>query len=183
MLSSSSSTTATPVDAPRDERPNLTDELLDELSRWGPRERGGMFRSWHRGSLSIVHLIVLTVLEADGPRSMGDLAEALDVSVASATGIVDRMERRGLVERGRTDDDRRVIMVSLTPTGSVVFGDMRAKRRDRLAALIERLSDAERAGFLAGLRAMRVAAEQLYGSADEAAHGQAPRSDGPTVAP
>src|SRR4029077_7228585 len=148
MLSSSPSTLADPIDAPRDERPNLTDELLDELSRWGPRERGGMFRSWHRGSLSIVHLIVLTVLEADGSRSMGDLAEALDVSVASATGIVDRMERRGLVERGRTDDDRRVVMVSLTPTGSVVFGDMRAKRRDRLAALIERLSDAERAGFL-----------------------------------
>ena len=101
MLSSSPATPADPIDAPRDERPNLTDELLDELSRWGPRERGGMFRSWHRGSLSIVHLIVLTVLEADGPRSMGDLAEALDVSVASATGIVDRMERRGLVERGR----------------------------------------------------------------------------------
>ena len=112
---------------------------------------------------------------------MSDLAEALDVSVASATGIVGRMERRGLVERGRTDDDRRVIMVSLTPTGSVVFGDMRANRRDRLAALIERLSDAERAGFLAGLRAMRVAAEQLYGSADEAAQGQASRSDGPAV--
>ena len=99
MFSSSPATPADPIDAPRDERPNLTDELLDELSRWGPRERGGMFRSWHRGSLSIVHLIVLTVLEADGPRSMGDLAEALDVSVASATGIVDRMERRGLVER------------------------------------------------------------------------------------
>ncbi len=126
-----------------------------------------MFRSLHRGSLSIVQLIVLTVLEADGPRSMGDLADNLDVSVASATGIVDRMERRGLVERGRGAGDRRVIMVSLTPTGSVVFGDMRAQRRERLAGLIERLTDAERAGFLTGLRAMRVAAEEMFGAADD----------------
>jgi DNA-binding MarR family transcriptional regulator len=95
---------------------------------------------------------------------MGDLAEALDVSVASATGIVDRMERRGLVERGRGVGDRRVIMVSLTPSGGVVFGGMRAKRRERLAGLVERLSDEERAGFLVGLRAMRVAADEIYGS-------------------
>lgn len=182
MLSSSRVPTVGPASSPRDERPSLTDELLDELSRWGPRERGGMFRSWHRGALSIVHLIVLTVLEADGPRSMGDLAEALDVSVASATGIVDRMERRGLVERIRDADDRRVIMVSLTPTGSVVFADMRAKRRERLSSLVERLSDSERAGFLVGLRAMRIAAEEIHGSADQAAHGPIPPAEQRTSA-
>ena len=48
---------------------------------------------------------------------MGDLAEELDVSVASATGIVDRMEQRGLVERRHGPDDRRVVMVDLTATG------------------------------------------------------------------
>ena len=39
---------------------------------------------------------------------MSQLAEALDVSQASATGIVDRMEQRGLVSRQRNDEDRRV---------------------------------------------------------------------------
>ena len=142
-----------------------------------------MFRSLHRGSLSIVQLIVLTVLEADGPRSMGDLADKLDVSVASATGIVDRMERRGLVERGRGAGDRRVIMVSLTPTGSVVFGDMRAQRRERLAGLIERLTDAERAGFLTGLRAMRAAAEEMFGVADDTTTEPSGASARTTAAP
>ena len=83
-----------------DDRAALAEALLDELSRWGPRERGGMLRTWHRGSLSIVHLIVVNGPRGGGPASMGELAEDLDVSVASVTGIVDRMERRGLVERG-----------------------------------------------------------------------------------
>ena len=48
---------------------------------------------------------------------MGALADSLDVSQASATGIVDRMEQRGLIERRRDDDDRRVIRVPLTADG------------------------------------------------------------------
>ena len=80
-------------------RRRVLDDLLDELTSWGPRERAGAFRQWLRGSLSLVHLHVLTVLEARGPLSMTKLAEELDVSIASLTGIVDRMESRGLVER------------------------------------------------------------------------------------
>ena len=45
---------------------------------------------------------------------MGRLAEILDVSMSSATGIIDRMEERGLVERTRVPDDRRVVMVRPT---------------------------------------------------------------------
>ena len=74
-------------------------------------------RRWPSGPLSLVHLHVLTVLEADGSVPMRALAEALDVSQASATGIVDRMEQRGLVVRQRDDDDRRVIRVVLTDDG------------------------------------------------------------------
>jgi DNA-binding MarR family transcriptional regulator len=73
------------------DRAALERELLDEMTSWSPRDRGGIFKSWHRHSLSLVHLYVLTALEAQGPLSMSSLAEAMDVSDASATGIVDRM--------------------------------------------------------------------------------------------
>jgi DNA-binding MarR family transcriptional regulator len=105
--------------------------------------------------LSLVHLHVLTVLEADGPLAMSRLAEALDVSVASATGIVDRMEQRGLVERRREPDDRRVILVHATDAGNAIFKDVAAERRQHLRALLDRMTDAELEGFLAGLRGMR----------------------------
>ena len=85
----------------------------------------------------MVHLMVLNLLEAEGSQSMGQLAEDLDVSVASVTGIVDRMERRGLVERERGTGDRRVIMVDLTDAGRAVFSEMSARRRERLTRLVE----------------------------------------------
>jgi DNA-binding MarR family transcriptional regulator len=159
-----------------DERAILTDALLDELSRWGPRERAGMLRSWHRGSLSLVHLMVLNLLEAEGPQSMGRLAEALDVSVASTTGIVDRMERRGLVDRERGEVDRRLILVSLTPAGAAVFSEMSARRRERLSRLVGQLTDRQIAGLLEGLRAMHVAGEHLFGR--EAAAGSVSSASG-----
>jgi DNA-binding MarR family transcriptional regulator len=133
----------------------VVDDLLQELTSWGPRERAGAFRQWLRVSLSLVHLHVLTVLEADGPLAMSKLAEALDVSVASATGIVDRMEQRGLVERRREPDDRRVVLVHPTDKGGSVFHDMAMERRKHLAILLDRMTDEELEGFLTGLRAMR----------------------------
>ena len=42
---------------------------------------------------------------------MSRLAEMLDVSLSNATGLIDRMEERGFVERIRVPDDRRVVLV------------------------------------------------------------------------
>ena len=136
-------------------RRRVLDDLLDELTSWGPRERAGAFRQWLRGSLSLVHLHVLTVLEARGPLSMTKLADELDVSVASLTGIVDRMESRGLVERQREPDDRRVIVVRPTESGEAVFSEMAVERRRYLEPLLARMADDELESFLVGLRALR----------------------------
>lgn len=143
-----------PVDVGRDA---LIAELVDEMTAWSPRERMSAFRSWLKGSLSLIHLNVLTVLEADGPLPMSHLAEELDVSVASTTGIVGRMEERGLVERSHGEADRRVVLVSPTAAGIAVFRDMTEHRREQLTKLFGRLTDDELAALLTGLRAMRTA--------------------------
>jgi DNA-binding MarR family transcriptional regulator len=135
--------------------------IVDEMSAWKPRERMGMFRRWLKGSLSIVHLHVLTILEDDGPLPMSRLADALDVSVASATGIVDRMEARGLVERRHAADDRRVVVVHPTADGLAVFTDLESQRRSMLAMTLAGLTNEELKGFLVGLRAMARARAQL----------------------
>jgi len=121
----------------------------------------GAFRRWQHGALSLIHLNVLTLLEAEGPLSMGRLAEALDVSVASATGIVARMTARGVVERRHDADDRRVVLVHLTPRGTRVFQNLEQHHRRRLARLLDELSEDEMTGFLAGLRAMRAARARM----------------------
>src|SRR5437870_3109067 len=61
--------------------------------------RGLSMSTWH----------VLVMLERHGDMSMSRLADLLDVSLSNATGLVDRMEERGLIERVRVPDDRRVV--------------------------------------------------------------------------
>ena len=137
----------------------------------------GAFRAWHRGALSLVHLNVLTMIEAEGPMSMGRLAEALDISVASATGIVCRMTARGVVERRHDADDRRVVQVHLTPAGSHIFQALEQRHRERLAQLLDHLGDDEMAGFLLGLRALHAARSRIAASAADSPADGAPSSD------
>jgi DNA-binding MarR family transcriptional regulator len=84
------------------------------------------------------------------------------VSQASATGIIDRMEQRGLVERRRGDDDRRVVRVALTDEGRNLIAGMATERREHLAMMLEHLADDELEGFLRGARALHRARERFH---------------------
>src|SRR6266540_630261 len=129
-------------------RRKLAQAVVDELSSWNPRDFMGMFKRMHKGALSLIHLNVLIELEANGPMSMGALAEILEVSVASTTGIVDRMEKRGFVERLHDENDRRVVLVHPTQAGQDVFTSIEERRRQGLGKLLENLSEDELTGLL-----------------------------------
>lgn len=96
---------------------------------------------------------VLGVIEG-GPRRMGDLADLARTSQASLTGIVDRLEERGLVERIRSAEDRRVVQVGLTDAGRIEVRCARAQTAERLARLLEPLQAEERDELLRLFRKM-----------------------------
>ena len=141
--------------------PALVAQVVDELASWNPRDFIAAFQRWHQGALSLAHLNVLILLESQGPLAMGRLADALDVSVASATGIVDRMEARGLVERHRDAADRRVVMVVPGAGGKEVLDGIDSRRRQALTKLLGRLTDEQLSGLLTGHRALRAARSEL----------------------
>lgn len=63
-----------------------------------------------------VHAIIALALE-NAPLSMSSLAQRTDTTLPAATGIVDRLERDGFIERLRDDQDRRLVLVNLTDKG------------------------------------------------------------------
>lgn len=105
--------------------------------------------------LSPVQVHVLYLLEPDRPVPMGRLAEALACDASNVTGLVDRLEARGLIERQPASFDRRVRVLALTPSGTRVrtqlqrrlaappkrFDRLSAAERQALARLLERLLD------------------------------------------
>ena len=93
-----------------------------------------------RLGISMTHFHVLTLLRHHDAMPMGHLAEILDASMSSATGIIDRMEERGLVERVRVPGDRRVVMVQPTQTGLDLVDEVELVKNDLLASALVRLT-------------------------------------------
>jgi DNA-binding MarR family transcriptional regulator len=67
----------------------------------------------------------LLMLVAAEPQPMRRLAEVFHCDPSNVTGIADRLERRGLVVREPSPDDRRVKNVTLTSAGRGVVDDLR----------------------------------------------------------
>jgi len=77
--------------------------------------------------LSFQQSMALMRLEPDEPLPMSSLAAALHCDNSNVTGIVDRMEASGLVERRASARDRRVKAVALTPLGESVREQVRSR--------------------------------------------------------
>lgn len=92
--------------------------------------------------VSMTHMHLLWLLNEHRELAMSRVAEVLDVSPANATGLVDRMEERGLVERLRVPDDRRIVLVRLADGGREAIDEMETMRMDLAEAVLQRF-DAE----------------------------------------
>ncbi len=79
--------------------------------------------------LSPAQCHVLHLIEPDRLIPMGRLAEALACDASNVTGLVDRLESRGLVRRQPSPEDRRVKALELTPAGV----RLRSKVLERMA--------------------------------------------------
>ncbi len=107
------------------------------------------------GGVSIAHLEILWLLEDRAAMSMGQLADQLGVALANATGLVDRMEQRGLVVRDRDGDDRRVVLVRPTQVGKETLAEVDGWRVGMATRLLGLLETDQLAKVLAGVRELR----------------------------
>lgn len=83
------------------------------------------------GELSFSQYLILQTLLGKEAMQMNELALTLGVSKANVTGLVDRMVRARLLERMRSDEDRRVVFVTLSAKGHRVAQRLQnAQRKD-----------------------------------------------------
>ncbi len=105
-----------------------------------------------RGSLTPPQFIVLKFLLSD-PSGLpaSELATRVGVSGSAMTGMVDRLAKSGLVERRRSDEDRRVVWVKVTDEGRQVVASAMARRRARFRQLFSRVDEARLGALVAAL--------------------------------
>jgi DNA-binding MarR family transcriptional regulator len=126
-----------------------------------------------KAGVSMTHMHVMWLLQHHGDLSMSRLADLLDVSFSNATGIVDRMEERGLVERLRVPDDRRVVLVRIGPKGLDALEETEALKQDRLQAILGHLSPAQIDRVAAALDDLKTAVVTEFGPDYLAGHDHA----------
>lgn len=120
-----------------------TDEILAHLQMLFQGARKGPPR-WVQYDLTFGQLRLLFVL-GGGPISIGQLADMLSVADATASEIVDRLERRGLAIRSHRSDDRRVVECRLSDTGARLLAEVTDSRREAMRAALAVLTESERA--------------------------------------
>jgi DNA-binding MarR family transcriptional regulator len=143
-------------------------DLLDELGPIIAGERAAFAHRCHTRSISMTHLLLMTLLETHGSLPMSRVAELLGCGLPTATGIVSRMEERGLVERQHDTEDRRVVTIRLSESGATEIRELQHSRRERMATALAHLTDRERAQLLASVRALRAAFSRVNSQGDAA---------------
>ncbi len=88
------------------------------LMRFFFAQRGHLPASGAEFDLSPIQCHVLHLIEPGRPLPMSRLADTLSCDASNVTGLVDRLESRGLVRRRPSPRDRRVKVLHLTPTGA-----------------------------------------------------------------
>src|ERR1700678_566859 len=81
------------------------------------------------GDVTLVQYRFLIELASRGPQRLADLATALGVDRSTATRMCDRLVRKQLVARRRTQEDRRTVRVSLTRAGAELVAEVSRRRR------------------------------------------------------
>jgi DNA-binding MarR family transcriptional regulator len=90
----------------------------------------------------------MLLLDSGERLTMSHLAESLGVPLSTATHTVDRLVAKGLVERNRSEEDRRVVEVQMSQYGRTLQESFRGKRKLVARSWLEPLSDEERGVFL-----------------------------------
>jgi len=100
-----------------------------------------------------------------GPRTPAELADAAGVTRATMTGLIDTLERDGLVRREPDPDDRRMMSVRLTPKADAFVAQLLPAHFRIMARLMAPLSESERKTLVALLTKILQSASELTATA------------------
>jgi DNA-binding MarR family transcriptional regulator len=108
----------------------------------------------NRGNISFPQFFLLTYLSSEDYLTMSAIAKKMGHSTAAATGLVDRLEKLGFVERVHAAEDRRKIMVRITSSGSEIVSTMRQHIASELANIMEDLDEVDASSVAAANQAI-----------------------------
>ena len=135
----------------------LTELLPAIIREFAKRET----HAFARGRISVPQMLILEYLQRRRSCIMRELACSLSITTSAVTGLVDRMERAGLVRRARHPTDRRAIRIEATAKGLATIRDVLRQKERLLHAVMTRLPAAQQRAYVALMETVhRIVTEQ-----------------------
>ena len=122
---------------------NDVDQVLEAIIYLYTESRRITKELARRADLTGPQLTVVKLLESIGDLSLSELSEKIRAQNSTVTGIIDRMEREGLVTRERSKEDRRVVYIRLTAKGRELAREIPVEPMEMFKGALESLSAQE----------------------------------------
>ncbi len=120
------------------------DEMVPALVRsfriLDPRGPAGL-------EITLNQYFVLSLFARKESFGMGELARHMGTSSGNMTAMIDRLVRAGMVERARSEKDRRVVIVKLSPTGLELADRVRRTTKAGMRRIMRRIPDSQKQAF------------------------------------
>lgn len=136
---------------PKEAPPDLVKEIIYQIRRLIQAKELYTKELTKKYQVSASQLNCLLALYEQGPLPPSQIATHIMVKSSTVTGIIDRLEQKGLVTRSRTSPDRRVITVELTESGRTLAENAPPPIQQKVLEGLERLPQSEMEKIVLGL--------------------------------
>jgi len=109
----------------------------------------------------LLHLRALVILSSGPPLSLGALAQAVGIHLTRASRLCDRLVARGFIDRADDPQNRRQLLLRLTPAGREVVDEVMHERAEQIRPILARMDTLDRRSLVTALREFTLASGDL----------------------
>ena len=118
-----------------DRRKGVREEGVDDFRRLSLESSA----VWSDSDLTLTQLRAMAMIHLRQPMAVGALASSMDMSLASASALADRLVRLGRVQRKRDTTDRRLVLLQLDPKAIRLTGRIESRSRMQMRKALGRM--------------------------------------------
>lgn len=121
--------------------------------------------------LSITEIHTIDAIGLYGSKTMSEVAASLEITMGTLTTAVDKLIKKGYVERNRSDTDRRIVNICLTKRGKLAYRIHEKFHMDMVKAIMEDFTPEEEEILLKALSKLNKHLKDIYHSGDDRSQG------------
>ncbi len=121
--------------------------------------------------LSITEIHTIDAVGMYGSKTMSEIAAELDITMGTLTIAVDKLIKKGYMERSRSTQDRRIVNVSLTKRGKLAYRIHEKFHLDMVKAIMQDFTSQEEEVLLTALKKLNVHLKEIYSGSDKKQNG------------